>query len=155
MDESTLTVGPLDTLTGTQGLPSVPALTILWHPDLDRVGQVAPLTALLESHVAHVGREQPLFFTPGSSAGQSIDHRHMHRKPVFDIAFEGGSLELRLGEEGQNARIEVDGRTFDETRRLSVKDLRRGLIITTHRRFVFFLHSIHFPISRSPTLGLL
>ena len=42
-----------------------------------------------------------------------------------------------------------------EPRRISSEDLRKGLIITVARRFVFCLHSVHFPITRSPTLGLL
>lgn len=56
-DDSTLTVGPLDSLTGQTGLPTVPALTIVWHPHLDRVGHIAPLTNLLELDVAaaHLG----------------------------------------------------------------------------------------------------
>jgi two-component system nitrogen regulation response regulator GlnG len=154
MDESTLTVGPLDTLTGSSSaLPAVPALTIIWHPDLDRVGQVAPMTALLESVVAHVNRDHPIFFPPGSSAGQSIDHKRMHRESVVDLVFARGKLELRPG--GRGGEIEVDGRPFAEARRISAEDLRRGLILTLARRFVFCLHSIRFPISRSPTLGLL
>ena len=63
-DESTLTVGPLDTLTGGSGLPLVPALTIVLHPHLDRIGQIAPLTNLLELDVAHVSRSEPIFFPP-------------------------------------------------------------------------------------------
>lgn len=153
-DDSTLTLGPLDALTGSaRGLPLVPALTIIWHPDLDRVGEVAPLTALLESVVAHVDRDHPIFFPPGSSAGQSLDHKRMHREPVVDLVFARGKLELRRGRGG--GEIEVDGRPFDKPRRISADDLRRGLILTLARRFVFCLHSIRFPISRSPTLGLL
>jgi two-component system nitrogen regulation response regulator GlnG len=152
MDDSTLT-GTLDTLTGTQGLGSVPALTILWHPDLDRAGHIAPLTALLKTHVAHVNRDEPIFFPPGSSDGQSIDHRRMSHTSVIDIVFHQGSLELRRGE--ASGEVEVDGRPFDEPRRITAVELRRGIIITIARRFVFCLHAVQFPISRSPTLGLL
>ena len=152
MDDSTLT-GSLDTVTGTQGLGSVPALTILWHPDLDRVGHIAPLTALLKTHVAHVNREEPIFFPPGSSDGQSIDHRRMSHSSVIDIVSYRGGLELRRG--AASSEVEVDGRPLDEPRRLTADDLRRGVIITIARVFVFCLHPVRFPVSRSPALGLL
>jgi two-component system nitrogen regulation response regulator GlnG len=153
-DDSTLTLGPLDTLTGSgRGPPLVPALTIIWHPDLDRAGQVAPLTALFDSAVAHLSRDEPIFFPPGSGTGQSVDHRRMSREPVIDVVSARGILELHPGRSG--GEIEVDGLPFNEAKRLTADDLRRGLILTVARRFVFCLHSIHFPITRSPTLGLL
>jgi two-component system, NtrC family, nitrogen regulation response regulator GlnG len=152
MDDSTLT-GTINTFTGTQGLGSVPALTILLHPDLDRAGHIAPLMALVKTHVAHVNRDEPIFCPPGSSDGQSIDHRRMSHRSVIDIVAQRGSLELRRGETG--SEIEVDGRPLDEPRRITAGELRRGVIITVARRFVFCLHPVQFPISRSPTLGLL
>jgi two-component system nitrogen regulation response regulator GlnG len=153
-DDSTLTLGPLDALTGSaRGIPSVPALTIIWHPDLDRAGEVAPLTGLVESGVALVTRDQPLFLTPGSLTGQSLDHRRMSREPVVEVVYARGDLQLRRGR--ADGEVEVDGRAFEEPRHLSPDDLRRGLILTVARRFIFCLHSIHLPISRSPDLGLL
>ena len=53
------------------GLPPVPALTILWHPELDRVGEVAPLTGLRETASANVGRYEPTFFVPGANVGRA------------------------------------------------------------------------------------
>jgi hypothetical protein len=51
--------------------------------------------------------------------------------------------------------VELDGRPFDASRSLSADDLRRGLILTVGRRFVFCLHGVRFPVARSPDLGLL
>src|ERR1022692_2424396 len=150
-DESTLTVGPLDTLTGGSGLPLVPALTVILHPHLDRIGHIAPLTNLLELDVAHVSRSEPIFFPPGADAGEPLSHRFISKNPVLDVVFARGTFELRRV---QGDQVEVDGQALDGTRRVSPDDLQRGLIITLARRIVLCLHAVHFPITRSPTLGL-
>ena len=94
-DESTLTVGPLDTLTGASGLPLVPALTIVLHPHLDRIGQIAPLTNLLELDVAHVSRSEPIFFPPGADVGEPLGHSFISKNPILDVVFTRGAFELR------------------------------------------------------------
>jgi two-component system, NtrC family, nitrogen regulation response regulator GlnG len=151
-DDSTLTVGPLDSLTGQAGLPTVPALTIVWHPHLDRIGHIAPLTNLLELDVAHVSRSEPTFFPPGADAGEALAHRFISKEPILDVVFTRGTFELRRLQEDQ---VEVDGQLLTAPRRVSADDLRSGLIITLARRIVLCLHAVHFPISRSPALGLL
>ena len=151
-DDSTLTVSPLDSLTGQAGLPTVPALTIVWHPHLDRIGQIAPLTNLIELDVAHVSRTEPIFLPPGADFGEALAHRFISKDPVLDVVFKSGSFELRRTQDDQ---VEVDGELLTGPRRVSAEDLRRGLIITLARRIVLCLHAVHFPISRSPTLGLL
>jgi len=153
-DTSTLTIGPLDSLSGTgRGLPRVPALTIAWHPNAERVGTTAPLNSLIESDSALLNRDEPLFFTPGSSAGRSVDHRGMSRDPLLIIQSGGKALELRRGS-AASADLELDGHPFVGPRRLTSEDLATGLVLTVARQFVFVLHSIHFPVTRSPSLGI-
>ena len=96
-DSSTLTFPPAGELTGAVGgLALVPAVTIIWHPDLDRVGEVAPLTALLEDDVPPLSRDQPICHSPGSSDGQSVDHRGMSRKPPVPIRSSRAPTEGRI-----------------------------------------------------------
>ncbi|HVV52511.1 MAG TPA: sigma 54-interacting transcriptional regulator [Polyangia bacterium] len=150
--DDTLTVSPLDSLTGNSGLLSTPAFTIVWHPHLDRIGQIAPLTNLVEVDVAHVSRSEPLFFPPGAETGEPLAHRFISKSPILQVSFKRGTFELqRL----QDDHVEVDGELLAAPRRISEADLRGGMIITLARRIVLCLHSVHFPISRSPTLGLL
>ena len=59
----------------------MPALTIVWHPHLDRIGHIAPLTNLLELDVAHVSRSEPIFFPPGADAGEPLSHRFISKDP--------------------------------------------------------------------------
>src|SRR5262249_8847689 len=150
---STLTLGPSDTLTGTLGLPLLPALTVIWHPDLQRVGEVAPLAGLYERDLVELTRDEPAFFPPGSSVGRSIDHRAMNRDAVLRVVRSKGCLELHPGV--ADKKVELDGAAFESPRRLDPTGLRRGLILTVGSGFVFCLHGIHYPVSRSPNFGLL
>ena len=76
----------------------------------------------------------------------------MTRAPALEISASNGILELRRGT--ANTLVEVDGAPFDKTRRISSDDLRRGVILTVGRQFVFCLHFVRFPITRGPNLGL-
>jgi two-component system, NtrC family, nitrogen regulation response regulator GlnG len=152
-DSSTLTLGPFDALTSSgRTLPAIPALTIAWHPDPQRVGVVAPLTALLKSDRATLNRDEPLFFTPGSDQGHPVDHRGMSRDPVLVLDADGKGWQLSRG--SSKSEVELEGVPFAGSRRLDAGDLSKGLILTVARQFVFCLHSIQLPITRSPILGL-
>lgn len=94
IDDSTLALGPLKTLTGRSGLPSLPALTIVWHPHLDRIGHIAPLTNLLEANVARLSRNEPLFLPPGAAGGSPLDHRGISKESVLEVTWKGDTLML-------------------------------------------------------------
>jgi two-component system nitrogen regulation response regulator GlnG len=153
-DTSTLTIGPLDTLASNSGgLPSIPAFTIAWHPDVARVGQVAALSDLIEHNAAVLQRDAPVFFKPGSSIGSPIDDRYLSRDPAVIVASQGKGFELRRGP--SSTEVELDGAPFTGSRPLTPENLARGLVLTVGRRFVFVLHAVRFPIARSPDMGLL
>jgi two-component system nitrogen regulation response regulator GlnG len=150
-DSATLTVGPGDSLSGS-ALPRFPALTIACHPNAARVGTLAPL--LIDGKAAVLNRDEPLFFTPGSSAGRGVDHRGISRDPVLAIQPTGkGGLEMRRL--SPTAHIELNGRPFAGVRPLTADELAAGLVLTVAHQFVFILHTVHFPVTRSPPLGLL
>jgi hypothetical protein len=95
-DTSTLTLGPLDSLAGSSSrLPLIPAFTLVWHPDIRRVGEMAPLTEILEHDHAALKRDEPIFFTPGSTAGSPLNHRGISHEPVVVVVSRPKSLELR------------------------------------------------------------
>src|SRR5580704_15238575 len=153
-DESTRPLPPPDDVTeSTRGLGVLPALTIIWHPDLDRVGEIAPLTQLLKNEIVPLTRTEPIFQPPGSDDYRPIGDIGMNRVPALEMSASRGILELRRGT--ANTSVEVDGLPFDKTRRLTSVDLWRGLILTVGRQFVFCLHSVHCPSTRGANLRLL
>jgi two-component system nitrogen regulation response regulator GlnG len=151
--DATRTLGP----PGRRAPPShgfvFPALTILLHPDLDRVGEVTPLTAALETDETDLTRDEPVFFVPGSIIRRPIDHVAMNRNPVLRLTLDNGDLVLSPGI--ANKKVELEGEPFVRPRRLDRTELRRGLILTVGRGFAFCIHEIQFPISRAQDLGLL
>jgi two-component system nitrogen regulation response regulator GlnG len=152
--DSSITLQPLDSLRGgTTELPLIPAFTIAWHPDSSRVGQIAPLTRLLECDEAPLRRDEPIFFKAGSSIGSPVESRFMSRAPVLLVASTGRGLELRRG--SADSDVEVDGTRLAAPRVLADGDLVRGVVVTVARRVAFVLHAVRFPIARSPDLGLL
>lgn len=157
-DESTLSIGPLDTLIGKQSrLPLIPALTIIWHPDTRRAGDLAPLTALLAHDVATIHRDEPTFYLPGSSKGAPLAHRSIGRVqtngPVLLIRSKGQGFELERGT--ATTDVELDGQPFEGSRPITSEDLSRGVVLTLGRRIVLCLHAVRFPVARSPMAGLL
>jgi two-component system, NtrC family, nitrogen regulation response regulator GlnG len=153
-DSATLTLGPFDASTdATDGSSLVPALTIVWHPDVNRVGQVAPLLGLLDKRVSVLRRDEPTFFVPGGHAGEPIHHRGLSREPVLALALLDRGIELRSVD--PSAAVEIDGELLRGARLIIQSELARGVILSVSRRFVFCLHAVRFPLTRLPNLGLL
>lgn len=156
-NSTTLTVGPIDL--GDEGdrtTSHVPALTILWHPDLARVGETAPLPGVLTGAPAVLTRDLPLFAPPGSTRATSVQHRSISRDPVIIISRSGSYLTVESGPGAVTLAggVEIGGRPLRANSPLSAEDLRAGIVITAGW-CVFCLHTVVVPLTRSPTLGLL
>ena len=154
-DEATLRFGPSDP-SGSGQSRIFPALTIIWHPNLDRVGQIAPLAKpLLESGIVHLSRAEPDFLVPGQDEGQPLVHLGIGRRgsPALDILFEGGVLELRRRD--PQIDITVNLERLVGGRELSREEVDAGVIITVGLHFAFCFHLVHSSISRSSVAGLL
>jgi two-component system nitrogen regulation response regulator GlnG len=149
-----MTLRPLDTRScDSRASSSVPALTIAWHPNISRVGEIAPLVDLLKGDTAPLQRHAPIFFKPGSSVGSAIDSRLMSRAPVMWVASKGRGVELRRGP--SDVEVEIDGAPFVGARLLGPADLASGVVVAVARRIVLVLHQVRFPVVRVPDLGLL
>jgi len=61
---------------------AVPALTILFHPDVRRVGDWTPLSEILLSREALVSRNHPEFTSPDRQAGGPLADRYISRQPI-------------------------------------------------------------------------
>ena len=154
-EEDTSTLGALAAIGESSGLGLVPALTILAHPDVRRVGEIAPLTALLDGRPAKVDRDEPLFFSGDADTGRGLEHRAVSKKTTSLVVAQrpDSGFELRPGE--SNYPLEVDSKPFDQPRALTGEDLDRGLVITINERIVLCLHLVRYPVVRSRNLGLL
>jgi two-component system nitrogen regulation response regulator GlnG len=156
-DNTASTLGTLVTMAESSRLPVLPALTILAHPDVNRVGETAPLTLLFDRRPTKVDRDEPLFFRSGSDKGRGLEHRGVSKKTtsivIAQLPDSPTRFELRRGD--TTHRIEVDLKLLDEPRLVTQEELATGLVVTINKRVVVCLHRVHFPVSRSRDLGLL
>jgi len=154
-DTTASTLGTLATIGESSRLPLLPALTILAHPDIRRVGETAPLTALLDRRPAKVDRDEPLFFAAGDGRGRGLDHRAVSKKTTSLVVAQRSDSRFELRPGDTSHPLEVDAKPFDQARALTEEELAAGLVITINKRVVLCLHRVHFPVARSRDLGLL
>ncbi len=132
---------------------AVPALTILHHPDLSRVGDIALLDELAHGAVARVSRLTPELASPGSASGRPLSDRHLSRDPVELSAAADGGVRLACGT--SPIRIEADGKVVPKEALFSRERLARGVVLELAERIVLLLHHrTSAPTLETETFGL-
>jgi two-component system nitrogen regulation response regulator GlnG len=121
--------------------PSVPALTIIWHRDVRRIGD---LGLLLHPEGSQISRKTPPF-----DAGADVV---LSRAPFVSVLDRGGPVELRPIP--SSVEIEVDGRPLENVRQLSEEQIRSGVILLLADELVVCLHRLMAPVQRGPSLGI-
>jgi two-component system nitrogen regulation response regulator GlnG len=127
------------------GAPST-VLTIAYHPDLRRVGEVAAVSVTRDGPPLRLSRIEPDFAPVGDERGAPISDPHLSRRP-FEIAWapEGG---LRLAPvQGQVA--ELDGSRLAEPRVLTSAQIDGGVVLCLAQTVVLVLHRARLPLLRS------
>ena len=118
----------------------VPALTILWHHDLRRVGQCAPLGP----GATEVSRKTPPF--------DIVTDVVLSRSPFLVVDYRAGAVEIRRA--NPSIALEVDGVPLDSPRPISEEQLAHGVIVTIADAVVVCLHRLRVPVLRGPAFGL-
>ena len=128
-----------------------PALTVLYHPDPDRVGETLALTGLAGGPVS-VSRLDPRFNDPhGLREARPLADRYVSRSP-FRLSFTGESGVVRIDPGEGRTPLIVDGAPLSEPRDLSTADLEEGVVIELSNRVVLLLHltSLSAPLPPDP-----
>ncbi len=116
----------------------VPALTVLHHPDLVRVGEVALLGEIVQGGSAWLSRLMPELSAPGSATGAPLADRHLSREPIELAAAPDGAIRLRIG--SSRTSVEADGVAIETEARFSRERLTRGVVLELAGRIVVLLH---------------
>jgi two-component system nitrogen regulation response regulator GlnG len=139
---------------------SFPALTVLWHPDADRIGERALLAPLARGESVAVSRLAPRFARSGSvhgvvvdeTAGRDLEALQLSRSPAFELVPDRrGHLELRPG----TSSLEVQGAAIHAPLTITTAELEGGVVIAVGRWVAFCLHLVELPQSRGADLGLI
>ncbi|WP_437299131.1 sigma 54-interacting transcriptional regulator [Sorangium sp. So ce426] len=146
-----------ETTLGGQGSSSAvavaattPALTILYHPRPDRVGERALLGELAAGKAASVSRVGPAFAAKGQSPGSPLEDGHLSRRPLRLSAARGDGIRLEIGDSG--TAVVAQGRRVRESIVFSAAQLKRGVVLELSRRVVLLLHrtgGLH-PVQQEP-----
>ncbi len=141
-DRSTLPETP-ERSEGSGGKAAL-ALTILFHPLAERVGDRVALGPLLEPPVAppwtaRVSRTEPGLAPALGGPDHPLDEEHVSREPALFSQREDGSVELDAT--GTRTKVVSGGRRLDR-RHFSRDELRRGVVLLFGGHVVLLLHEV-------------
>jgi two-component system, NtrC family, nitrogen regulation response regulator GlnG len=117
---------------------TAPALTILYHPDVRRVGERVVLSEIVLGREALVSRHDPEFSPPGQASGAPLSDHHISRQPIRFLPAAEGAVTLATA--GSRTRVEADGALVLQTREIPAAALWSGVILELSGRIVLLLH---------------
>ncbi|MEO8183805.1 MAG: sigma 54-interacting transcriptional regulator [Deltaproteobacteria bacterium] len=145
--DSTQTVSPG---TALRGVARVPALTVLWHSRLERVGERTLLMDAALGREVVISRFQPLFGPPG----------HAVQEPLGDVSVSRQPLSIWTGPEGvslrfdQTDKVRVGGETLRGTRCVPAAALESGVVLELSSHVALVLHWVSSEARAASGLGL-
>src|SRR4051812_16386511 len=140
---------------------TVPGLTILGHPQSQRVGERAALLDLSSGREALLSRGEPRFSPPGESALQPLAVPYLSRRPWLLRPAAGGGVQLVRGDSPMSLAAKVAGNDagnhepIDSEASFSAAEVDRGVVLLLAGHVVLLLHRFRpvFPDSL-PRYGL-
>jgi two-component system nitrogen regulation response regulator GlnG len=140
--------GPLDDVS-TVSLPKrragerasrlVPALTLISHPDIRRVGERLLLEELLAGGQVPLSRKAPEFLRPGETRGTPLADPCLSRKPILFAPGDAGRIRLFVEESGTQV---VAGEPIRGGREFGPEELAAGIPLELAERVVLLLHLV-------------
>ncbi|XYI02911.1 sigma 54-interacting transcriptional regulator [Sorangium sp. So ce1128] len=121
------------------GARRVPALTILYHPRFERVGERAVLRDIAVRDAIALSRMEPCFGPPGAARGTPLEDVHLSRKPLRLLALPDRRIRLEAAE--SRMRVAVEGDPLQAIRDLSADEVEQGAVIELAERVVLLLHT--------------
>jgi len=117
---------------------AVPALTILWHPDVSRVGAMFSFADVERGQSVALSRNLPVFPVYADTPAPLGDP-FLSRQPCLQLTRRSDGVEVAPA--GADCSIRLDGKPLHAKAVLSVADRSRAFIITLGRRIVLCLHA--------------
>ncbi len=132
----------------------IPGLTILYHPDLRRIGERAPLASLASGREEILSRRDPDFAQPVPPGRRPLADPHLSRTPLLlRPGAEPGSIHLARGE--CPTAVSADGEPLGAERLFSAAEIERGVVLLLAQHVVLLLSLIDPTVPKSlPRYGL-
>ncbi|MBZ4419012.1 sigma 54-interacting transcriptional regulator [Myxococcus sp. RHSTA-1-4] len=133
----TTPVGPSQTRR-SPAVRGVPALTVMAHPQLQRVGDHLPLESLVTTRPMDLSRNAPDFSRPGGLLALPLGDPFISRTPVrFEPGPRGG---VRLVVPEDSTPVRVAGEPVIGGREFTLEEVRAGVPLVLAERVVLLLH---------------
>jgi two-component system nitrogen regulation response regulator GlnG len=161
----TLLPGDDPTLADGEERSLVPALTIVWHPDVTRIGETSTFPNLTGGGAIRITRKEPLFRPPGAPGPfRPIDDPSVSgRTEAVELAWTpaAGTFQLRRSSlqgsaPGKKYRVELNGQPLVESKELSPQDLDNGQVLVVANVALYLHRTEHpIPIEAADELGII
>ena len=121
-----------------RGAASAPTLTILYHPELRRIGDLVRLGQLPLGHEVAVSRYHPELARPGQILGEPLADSHISRRPFQLRPLDGDGVELALGD--SRTGVVAQGISVLPSASFPAEEIERGVVLELAARIVLLLH---------------
>ncbi len=115
--------------------PQVPVLTIIYHPDLARIGERAFLSGLTAGREVRISRREPLFSPANGGEPASLGDEALSRKPI--VVTRAGSA-FCFDPSGSRTLLAINGSVVDQ--KSIWQQPETGLVLELSGRVVLLLH---------------
>jgi two-component system, NtrC family, nitrogen regulation response regulator GlnG len=119
--------------------PRWPCLTILYHPELRRVGESTFLGQLMGKQPMELSRKTPAFMGTDSAEGQPLRDQYLSRTPVLLYWTPDNHIKIVPP---SGVHLDVDEQRVQGSIRIPVARLSEGVILTLSRRVILLLHAV-------------
>jgi two-component system, NtrC family, nitrogen regulation response regulator GlnG len=132
----------------------VPGLAVLYHADLERVGERALLPGLLAGREETLSRKEPAFAVAGGTEARPLADPYLSRMPLRLVPAAGGGLRIVCGE--TRTPVFVDGEPVTGESEIGAAGLERGVVLRLANRVVLLLGKLDPapPPAALPVFGL-
>jgi two-component system, NtrC family, nitrogen regulation response regulator GlnG len=121
-----------------ESLPPLPALTVLSHPDLSRIGDRVFLGELVRGRELLLSRQEPRFAAPRAVSGEPLADPFLSRRPLRFAPHPDGGVALRR--DGSPIQVVADGVPVESDRAFPAAALSEGVVLELSERIVLLLH---------------
>ncbi|HYG61852.1 MAG TPA: sigma-54 factor interaction domain-containing protein, partial [Thermoanaerobaculia bacterium] len=132
----------------------VPGLTILFHPEAERIGERVALPGLLSGREEPLSRKEPAFAHSGPGLPRPLGDLYLSRNPVLlGRGSEPGGV--RVDCSGTRTSVQANGVPVDGVRELTAAEVERGAVLLLAQRIVLLLSPLDpLPAPAVSDLGL-
>ncbi|MCP4661936.1 MAG: sigma-54-dependent Fis family transcriptional regulator [bacterium] len=118
----------------------VPGLTILGHPELDRIGERVALPELNSGREAVLSRLDPEFAAPGRERLRPLGDPYVSRTPIRLRPTTDGGIRLLCSK--TSTQVTADGKLVDDERTFRQSAVNRGIVLQLAQRICLLLHRL-------------